>query len=78
MTTEMTCAMLCYGVGIATGAGAAAWLSARTEWTNGVRRFKNRKHGRPHWQLSYRPDAKAGLGQDRIPRAVRESLKTSM
>lgn len=78
MTTEMTCAMLCYSAGIATGAGAAVWLSARAAWISGVRRWKDRKHGRAHWQLTYRSDPKAGLGQDRGSCAVREPLTTSL
>ena len=72
----MEIGLLMFGIGIATGAGAAAWLSARAAWINGVRRFKDRKHGRGVWQLTYRQRFTPTL-EDRGSCAVREPLKTS-
>ena len=72
----MEIGLLMFGIGIATGAGAAAWLSARAQWIKGVRRWKDRKHGCGVWQLTYRNRYTPTI-QDRSPRAVREPLFTS-
>ncbi len=53
--------LLMFMVGIATGAGASAWLSARAAWISGVRRWKDRKHGRGVCQLTYRMNGPARI-----------------
>jgi len=68
--------LLMFGLGIATGAGAAAWLSARAAWISGVRRWKDRKTGRWNWQLTYWQRFTPTI-EDRGYRAVREPLTTS-
>jgi len=77
MTTEMVCA-LCFGIGIATGAGVSGWLTSRAVWIKAVRRFKDRTGGRSHWQLVYRAGPRVGPSRDHGTRTVRESLLTSM
>ena len=68
--------LLMFGLGIATGAGAAAWLSARRQWSSAVQKWKDRKHSRGVWQLTYRSRFTPTI-EDRSPCTVREPLLTS-
>ena len=65
------------GVGAVVGAAAVGYIIGRTNWINGVRRFKDRKHGRGVWQLTYRSRFTPTI-EDRSSRAVREPLTTSL
>jgi len=47
------------GVGAVVGAAAVEYIIGRTNWINGVRRFKDRKNG--VWQLTYHTDGPARI-----------------